>query len=105
MTDQIADRLAEIETMYGPLRPAIRSRLQELLATAGPRAIDAPAAIYGQVDGELHVEWKMPSGRIIAYVLDDEFLIEFIPVKPQGLFSVSSAEAAGAYMSGLLRKF
>lgn len=102
MTTHTPERLAEIETIYGPIPPAVRKQLTDLLAETDKAGIDHPSAIFG---GELHAIWQGSSGRITVYVTDDGFLVEVVPWGPIEPFRTKTAEAAAAYMRGLLTKF
>ena len=105
MTDQTDDQLAEIETMYGPLRPAIRAGLEELLAATDKVGIDRPSAIFGSADGEVYAVWQVDAGRITTYILDESFLIEVVPNGPREPFPAETADTAAAYMRGVLTVF
>lgn len=106
MTSQTTpERLAEIETIYGPTRPAIRVGLEELLSATDKVGIDRPSAIFGSADGELHAVWQGSSGRITAYVKDENFLVEVVPNGPRDPFLAVEPDTAAAYMRGVLTEF
>lgn len=99
------ERLAEIEAVHGYLRPSITEGLEELLAAVGRVEIDTPSALFGSADGEVHAIWQLPAGRITTYVLGDCFRIEVVPHGPAEPFRATTAEAAAAYMRGVLTEF
>lgn len=99
------DRLAEIETIYGPIRPGIRAGLSALLRATDSVEIETPAAIFGSADGEVYAIWQHSSSRITAYVLEDSFLVEVVPKGPRNPFPAASADIAAAYMRGVLTDF
>lgn len=99
------DRLAEIETIYGPIRPTVRAGLLQLLTATDKVEIEKPSAIFGSADGELYAIWQGSSSRITTYVLDDSFLVEVVPNGPRNPFPAAGADIAAAYMRGVLTEF
>ncbi|MGK3708724.1 hypothetical protein [Arthrobacter sp. IK3] len=80
-----------------------RLRMEELCAAASRTGLSQPA-IFNGLDpqaGEMTAVWQYSTCRITAYLANDVFEVELVPMGPPEPFTTSSTEAAAAFAAGI----